>query len=74
MIVKLDKERAYTEDTEGMNVNIFCYNENGFDISPYRKEKVNFFISEKGLHFLDTLELYVRSYWDALGWYKKHKL
>ena len=70
MIVKLDKDRAFTE---GMSDYIFCYSEDGFIFWPYRKEKLKFLGIKhyKNFYFLDMLELGTWVYWDVLRWNKK---
>ena len=73
MIVRLDKDRAFTKDISGKT---FFYNEYGFGIAPERREKVKFLEIEnnKDLDFLGTLELRAQWWWDALTWIKNNKL
>ena len=72
MIVKLDKNKATTEDMK----ELFHFDENEFYIWPNRIEKVKFLgiKHRKDLNFLGTLTLRIWGYWDTLIWYKKHKL
>jgi len=69
MIIKLDKNTAYTEGTK----ELFCFDEDRFHFWPYQRKKVKFLGTEnyKILNFLDTLELRLHSDWDDLIWHKK---
>jgi len=69
MIVKLYKKTAFNEKTR----ELFRYSEDGFNIYSDQREEVKFLRIEdnKGLNFLDMLELGTWGYGDALIWYKK---
>jgi len=76
MIVKLDKDRAYTEGTKGtkgMSDHIFYYLKNGFGIVPRQRERIKFLgiKHDKDLDFLDMLELSTQKNGDVLRWHKK---